>query len=282
MQPIFSDPSVKEVQKKKTWTKSVWSIISNTDSLNNILFEPFNDDFRPGWEVDKWDFNVETFEKQKEAINFNLWTIIKYHFMKGELNLYSPFNPEWVDDRDEGFLIYPLSAELYGENKGGSYETDAKFKTFMKEGFLGRTDYEAPLVAIHSRMNPGKDSLNDKGEILYYNREYSWFGEKDIIRYKVKEEWEIDELGNVLNKSITSIAPGLYYKDQNGKIIYEFDLFWIDYEQLSVYLKKYYALIIMDNKEKVISYDKYFSDRPYAAEIIRQDTTFVKAKEKKK
>ena len=44
------------------------------------------------------------------------------HFYKGNLTLYCPFDPDWIDTKDDGFLSHPISSSK------GTFETNNEFK----------------------------------------------------------------------------------------------------------------------------------------------------------
>ncbi|UKN02395.1 hypothetical protein K6119_02530 [Paracrocinitomix mangrovi] len=256
---------------KKLYAQNVWSDIDSTHNDNSFLFKPSNKK-TIGWSVIKWEMDLDQLEKDIKDQNQNLYTLFLYHVLKNEVALYAPFDPNWVDHKDKGLFKYPINAELYGKSKDGTFFTDNNYKNFVKEGFLGSTNWGAPLVAMQSIAKPGNDSINAKGDVVYYPREYNYYSDRDIIKYRIREEWMTNEAGEVVKKQIKAIAPVMNNYDMNGKLMGERILFWINYEDIAPFLDNYYTKTEKNEKKKVISYKDYFDDNLYHSTIVEKDS----------
>jgi len=87
--------------------------------------------------------------------------------------------------------------------------------------------------------------LNTLGDIVL-------FQDKNIIAYNIKEKWVLYENGKVLDKIITVIAPIIIHRDNNGNVMGERELFWLDYTALVELLTPYYIQLNRYKKEKII------------------------------
>lgn len=272
--------SIAGAKKKDLFEKNVWSVIAAADSANQALFFPVNDDHnRLGFNYEKYEYDLETLEKQKSATQFNLWNILIYHFFKGEVTLHFPYDPDWFVKRDEGFLFYPITAKQYGASAKGTYFTDQKFQQVVKDfELLGYTDRSGWLVAMESTMYPGEDSINSKGEVVYYPREFIWYQDKDIIQYELRESYVFDEAGILVDKNISAIAPMSNTYDRNGNLIGLKKLFWIDFSQLKPLLANYFILRKTTETKKVLSFKDFLEQEKFTSTIVREDSVYVKLK----
>ena len=258
-------------KKKKTFSVDVWSIIEVDQKINTPIFFPHNDQM-PGYDYSNYDWSKnqiksELFDTHKDAIKWNLWTILMRNFFKGELTLYSSFDPNWESNRDNGFLLYPILPTL----PDGTFETDSVFRenVFI---YLGHELVDPWAPPLKSWLYPGEDSLitNADGfiEAVYPANDIIWYQDSDIIGYKIKEKWFLDRNGNVRNKKISAIAPMIMMKDGFGNDIGERELFWIDYGALEELLKPYYIKLDRYKKDQIISLYDFFDKREFYASKI--------------
>ena len=125
---------------------------------------------------------------------------------------------------------------------------------------------------------PGEDSVDYDGNTVYYPFPFNWYQDKNIIKFKIKESWEINKNGEVMNKVITSIAPIVYQIDEEGNIYGERELFWIDFKELKPILKSYYLLLGRYKRERVISYLQFFNQREFYGSVSKEDKFQIKTK----
>ena len=265
-------------KKKKTWTKQVWSIIDVNDPVNNHIFRPYNDYFI-GINPDTEDFNFNVLKEQKPNMKENLWNIIQYHFHTNEIKMFLPYNPDWAITKDHGHLLFEMSSERYGLTPNQNIETDSLFRENLKMfQVLGEEIFD-PYVTAFTNVD-GYDSVrtDENGSIVtvYPPNEFIWYQDKDIVQYKIKESWVINEQGVILRKTIDAIAPVKNDLDENGVIIDKRELFWIDFEELGNILGGYYIYDENDLTKKVYSFKDYFDHRKFSSTVVAQDSLHVR------
>lgn len=270
-------------KKKKNWSKDVWSIIEFDQKINTPIFYPHNDKM-PGYDYGKQDIKSELFETQKESIHWNLWTIIMCNFFKGDLNFHAPFDPEWQNNRDDGFLIYPISPLDLDLSAEATFETDQAYREVIQYmGLIGQIYNDPYAVPLLSWLYPDEDSviLNEKTgyyESVYPPSDFIWYEDKDIVSYRIKEKWILDENGNVLDKKIKAIAPTIIQKDNSGNALGKRELFWIDYKQLAPILAPYFVKLDRYKKDRIISLYEFFNSREfYASEVATEEVHMQKS-----
>jgi len=264
---------------KEVWSKNVWSTIGADQLINSVVFLPLNEHIA-GYNYPEEQMDLGLFETGKSEISWNLWTILKYYLLKGDLTFYAPWNPVWIDTRDNGFLIYPTTSVNYGSSPNGTYFSDPLFATAVKDfGYLGEYDYSSPLEPIMSINYPDEDSITN-GNVQYYPRYFAWYRDKDILRYRLREKWIINSNGEVQDKIIEAIAPVVNRLDYvTGEIIGQKELFWIDFSELKPFLDGYYVLLDRYRTERVISYGDYFEGREYYASVEKSEEVPIKKEE---
>jgi len=276
---------VKETHQKKVkfWTKTVWSYIDTLSEENSPLFYPHNQSQDPGIDAMTGEFTEAYLENQRKAMKQNLWNILRYHFLKSEITLYFPWNPEWIDYKDHGELLFPLTAKKYADKKDGNYFNDKDFREMTKySDLIGYEIFNEYPMALMSIDYPGEDSINADGDVVYYPNEYVFYRDKDIAKLKLREEWKMDETGEVLNKTIKSICPVMKKYDSNSEKFIEIETFWVDYNAISGILETYFYQLKPqgESKKKIYSIKEYFEKRMFKNEVYEEEGIHVKAEEK--
>ena len=229
---------------------------------NEALFKPTNDKLLGKGKYD-FDITKSTLKEELNSAHFNLYTAIFYHFIKRRITIYSPFNLSWFEEKDNGFLKYPITGEAYGSTEDGDYFTDKKFYDNVKFlELLGLYTTPYPPIAMKSWVDPTQDSIGLDGNVVYYPGEHFWYQDNDIIAYKIREVHEFSKKGKILSKEIKAIAPIVKTMDGNGQVTGEKLLFWLDFNELSEILKNYnYKLPKNENGEATLTYHEYFNQR---------------------
>ncbi len=276
---------VKETHQKKvkTWTKSVWSYIDTTSQENSPLFYPHNQLQDPGIDAMIGEFTEANLENQRKAMKQNLWNILRYHFFKSELTLYFTRNPEWYDYIDHGELLFPLTAKKYADKKDANYFNDKDFREMTKySDLIGYEIFNEYPMALMSIDYPGEDSINADGDVVYAPNDYVFYRDKDIAKLKLREEWKMDETGEVLKKSIKAICPIMKKYDANSEKFIEVETFWVDYKAISGLLENYFYQLKPqgEDKKKIYSIKEYFEKRMFKNEVYEEEGIHVKAEEK--
>jgi hypothetical protein len=260
---------------QKEFVQSILTEIRIDYEANKALFYPYNE-YEVGFNPMTWDYDNALMEKHSKAHKTNLYNILFKHILRGELTVYNPTDPMWFATRDKGYLHFPLNTENFSSEKGKVYANDSILKECLKrEQILGYRDYSNSLVAIESMAYPGEDSLNN-GRVVYYERPFLWYIDRDILGYLLREELVMDENGVVVNRRIKAIAPVVNLIDfGTGNVIGTKLLFWVDFEELNPILKNYYVLLDGIYERKVKSFSQIFKERIFISNVIEQDSSFV-------
>ena len=278
---LFEQYRPHSTEKGKTFTKQVWSTIDRDQKINTPLFEPLNETI-PGYDLKTESLNPLLFEKNKSAIKWNLWNIIVSEVVKGQLALYSPFNPKEAKQKDDGFLKYPITKEKFdGEDK----EMEGwEYIEWLKYNYLATEVIDPFAAPLKSMVYPDEDSLimdeaSGFGMAVYPPSKFVWFQDKDIIKYSIKETWTFDENAKVIDKSIDAIAPVVMSKDHNGKLKVERMLFWVDFKKLNPFLTNTSVLIDRYKQEHIINLSAFFNQREFYPTILTDKKSILKVSE---
>jgi len=246
------------------WSKRVWRIIDLREKFNHPLYYP----------LDKIDIDAPVGSKwKKNTTRWSLWTIIRYHVMNGDLTIYSPTHPEWIEWNDGDLFKYPFTPDVYGSSSSGTYHTDAVFKENVKaQGFLGIEDVGIP-EAMMSLEYPEEDSLDVNGDVVYFPPTYSWIQSEDIVRYKVKEDWFFDKETSKMEVRILGIAPVVYAKDDNGNITGTKELFWLYFPQCRYVFQNFFVKS-RSNDSQSMSFDDLFWKRMFTSYIEKESNIY--------
>ena len=166
--------------------------------------------------------------------------------------MFSPDNPYDYTMRDGDQFKYPIVPE-----EGKSYYTDSVFRAtaFQYLGKLG------PQSTTPIANEYGEDSViylpDGTTEYVYPPRDTSWILSKDIVQYRIKEDWFFDKERSVLDTRILGIAPVTYLKDDNNQILGLRETFWLYFPHCR-YIFNNYFVYNEQNDAQWMSFDDMF------------------------
>jgi hypothetical protein len=194
--------------------------------------------------------------------------------MNGDLRLFSPYNPYNVfGEKDGDQLKYPVDP-LPGMN----FYTDSAYREQLVYffGYLGPQS-DVPLT---DEFGDPLIKVNAEGieEMVYPNRDTLWYVSKDIVQYKIKEDWFFDKERSVLDVRILAIAPVVYDIETNEatgqKSIKGLkDLFWLYFPHCRFVLNNYFVYNDK-NDAQWMSFDDVFWKRRFNSTIYKSSNVY--------
>jgi hypothetical protein len=258
---------------KKGYVKNVWSEIDA--KVDSTLFIPTFNRNSYEWESNGvTGFDIEKYNLYFKICSKNFWNIIHKNIVDDKLQIFAPWNPQWIDEVDDGFFRFPIVSDDSLSNTDFISNIGFREKLIQLQ-LLGYEMMGVPEV-ITSIEYPGEDSIDYNGNTVYYPFPTLWYQEKDIIKYRIREENVLDKNGALKKRVIKGIAPIVYEKDYNGQIIGEKVLFWVKFEDLVPILKQYFLLVDYGTKPKIMSYYKYLSNRFFSSKILKEEGVYLK------
>jgi gliding motility associated protien GldN len=240
------------------WGKRTWEYIDLREKINHSLYFPF-DEITDG----NWIRNAE---------RWSLWTVIRNHVLNGDLRLFSPYNPnnvfgEWDGDQ----LKYPVDPQ-----PGMNYYTDSVFKDKLVY-FFGRLGAQSDIPLTDEFGEPlTKSNAEGFEEFVYPPRDTLYYTSKDIVQYRLKEDWFFDKERSVLDVRIIAIAPVVYDVVEEGGVDVikgMKELFWLYFPHCR-FIFNNYLVYNEKNDAQWMSYDDLFWKRRFNGVVYKESSVF--------
>jgi len=247
------------------WSKRVWSFIDLREKINHPLYYPLDELSNSG----VWTRNSQ---------RWSLWTILRAHILNGDLTIFSPYNPTLMGfsawDGDQ--LKYPIKPQ-----PGLNYFTDEEYRNDLTY-YLAEVGPESTIPRLVEDPNDPRFGevmiqidANGDSSIVYEGRDTSWIMSKDIVQYRIKEDWFFDKERSVMDRRIIAIAPVKYTTALvNGQleITGMEELFWIYFPHVRFVLNNYFVYN-PKNDTQWMSFDDLFWKRMFNSTIYKESNT---------
>ena len=241
------------------WSKRAWEYIDLREKINHSLYFPLDEITQTG----AWIRNAE---------RWSLWTVIRNHVLNGDLRLFSPFSLDNLfGERDGDQLKYPIDPQ-----PGMNFYTDSNFREQLVYyfGTLGpQSDIPLTNEFGEPQTKMGKDGFE---EFVYPPRDTIWYTSKDIIQYRLKEDWFFDKERSVLDVRIIAIAPVVLDEEitSSGKSIRGTkELFWLYFPHCRFIFNNYFTYNDK-NDAQWMSFDDLFWKRRFNAVVYKESSVY--------
>lgn len=202
---------------------------------DSMLFIPHSMAWNESWqnidcEMYIFGSSVMNYTRYKSAFQNrkdNLYTLLHPQIINGSLAIYSPYDPNSFFVSDHGEMRYPLKAKNSTETFLSSDNVRAIYAYHL--GMFGpQSDY--PMVDEYGDPLILTDSISGIQMFKYPPRDYLWYSDKDITKYRIRIKILYNKNGIEKKRSIESIAPIVSTSD-GDQIIGEKELFWLDFNK---------------------------------------------------
>lgn len=253
-------PYAPVIERDVLWSKRVYRAIDMREKINQPIYYPLDE--------------VTSLEWITNSSRWSLWTIIRKHVMEGDLRVFSPYNPvsyglgAWDGDQ----LKYPVDPE-----PGKNFYTDANFRSDLLY-YLGRLGPQSDIRLVGDDGEPLTE-IDDNGELSYVYEapDTFWYESKDIVEYRLKEDWFFDKQRGEMDVRIIAIAPVVYDKsyDSQGNEIIEGkkELFWLYFPHCRFIFNNYFTYNDK-NDSQWMSFDDLFWKRRFSSYIYKESNVY--------
>jgi gliding motility associated protien GldN len=241
------------------WSKKVWSSIDVREKINQPLYYPLDEITASG----AWIQNNQ---------RVSLWSIIRCNVFAGNLTIFSPYNANNLfGNRDGDQMKYPVQP-----TPGRNYYTDSAYREELLY-YFGKLGPQKDVPLTDPYGDPLIQIINGVKTYVYEPRDTIWYTSKDIIQYRIKEDWFIDKERSKIDVRITAIAPVVldYEMDANGNktIIGTKELFWLYFPHCR-YIFNNYLLYNEQNDSQMMSFDDLFHKRRFSSTIYKESNVY--------
>jgi gliding motility associated protien GldN len=154
-----------------------------------------------------------------------------------------------------------------------NYFTDSIYRNTLFS-YFGKLGAESTIQLANSYGEDSTRTLADGTiEYVYPPRDSTWFVTKDIIQYRIKEDWFFDKERSVLDVRILGIAPVKYQKDEEGTIQGMQEMFWLYFPHCRFVLNNYFVYNDK-NDAQWMSFDDLFWKRRFNSTIYKSANVY--------
>ena len=238
------------------WSRRVFEYIDMREKINHTMYYPLDEITMAGVWV-------------KNATRWSLWTIIRTHILNGELRVFSPYNPlNQFGDKDGYQLKYPVDPE-----PGLDYYTDSNYRAEMGY-FLGDLGPQSDIKMVDDDGYEIEITLPDGSiSFKYPPQDTIWYTSKDIIQYRIKEDWFFDKQRSVLDVRILALAPVVYDMQIDAQGVSSIggmkELFWLYFPHCRFVFNNYFVYN-ESNDAQWMSFDDLFWKRRFNSVIYKE------------
>lgn len=242
------------------WSRRVWQTIDLRERMNHTLYYPHDEITNNG-------------EWIKHGERWSLWTVIRHNVINGKLTVFSPYNPNNIfGDKDGDQLKYPVYPQ-----QGLTYFTDSIYRAEIAT-YLGAQIIESLEYETDEYGDPVLIDLPDGTQSFkYFPSDTVWTTSKDIIQYRIKEEWFFDKERSVLDQRIIALAPVVYEKTKDANGIESIggtkELFWLYFPHCRFVFNNYFSYNDK-NDAQWMSFDDLFWKRRFTSFIYKESNGF--------
>ena len=190
------------------------------------------------------------------------------------MRVFSPYNPvsyglgAWDGDQ----LKYPVDPP-HGEN----YYTDANFRSDLLY-YLGRLGPQSDIPLVGDDGEPLlEEDENGLLSQVYDAPDTLWYESKDIVEYRLKEDWFFDKQRGEMDVRIIAIAPVVYDTQLdnvgNEQIVGKKELFWLYFPHCRYVFNNYFTYNDR-NDSQWMSFDDLFWKRRFSSYIYKESNTY--------
>jgi gliding motility associated protien GldN len=242
------------------WSRRVWEYIDLREKINHPLYYPLDEITPYAW--------------VRNASRWSLWTVIRQHVLNGDLRVFSPYNPVsyGLGAIDGDQLKYPIDPQ-----PGLNFYTDSAFRAELLY-YIGRLGPQSDVPLVDEYGDNIILTLADGTQTFKYeDPDTVWFDSKDIVQYRMKEDWFLDKQRSVLDVRIIALAPVVYKteEDANGNtsISGTRELFWLYFPHCRFVFNNYFVYNDK-NDSQWMSFDDLFWKRRFNSVIYKESNVY--------
>jgi gliding motility associated protien GldN len=133
---------------------------------------------------------------------------------------------------------------------------------------LGQTELDSMLNPVVIRYRENLDT-GEKEEV----RNVEEVTSRDVVAYKIKEDWIFDKQRSERYVRIIGIAPIVLRYSESGEVKGQKELFWLYYPECR-YIFNNYDVFNMHNGAQEMTFDQLFQMRMFQGYIVKEDNVY--------